>query len=127
MYASIPFLFTLMMLASFIRPTIFVLATMLVFLSGWIGISYYIRGEFLREKSKDYVSAAISMGQNKWKVMFKHILPNSLTPIITNVKLTESTTRSTIKIIVPTSTFKYSNYNKYKSAEYKIKCRLFFI
>jgi len=84
MYASIPFLFTLMMLASFIRPTIFVLATMLVILSGWIGISYYIRGEFLREKSKDYVSAAISMGQNKWKVMFKHILPNSLTPIITN-------------------------------------------
>ena len=84
MYASIPFLFTLMMLASFIRPTIFVLATMLVILSGWIGISYYIRGEFLREKSKDYVSAAISMGQSKWKVMFKHILPNALTPIITN-------------------------------------------
>ena len=84
MYASIPFLFTLMMLASFIRPTMFVLATMLVVLSGWIGISYYIRGEFLREKSKDYVSAAIAMGQSNWNVMFKHILPNALTPIITN-------------------------------------------
>ena len=61
----------------------FVLALLLVILSGWVGISYYVRGEFLREKSKDYVSAAIAMGQTRWKVMFKHILPNALTPIIT--------------------------------------------
>ena len=72
-----------MIIASFIRPTIFVLALLLVILSGWVGISYYVRGEFLREKSKDYVSAAIAMGQTRWKVMFKHILPNALTPIIT--------------------------------------------
>ena len=82
-YSSIPFLFTIMIIASFIRPTIFVLALLLVILSGWVGISYYVRGEFLREKSKDYVSAAIAMGQTRWKVMFKHILPNALTPIIT--------------------------------------------
>ena len=82
-YASIPFLFVLMMIASFIRPSIFILASLMVILSGWTGICYYIRGEFYREKSKDYVSAAIAMGQSHWNVMFKHILPNSLTPIIT--------------------------------------------
>ena len=82
-YGSIPFLFMLMILATFIKPNIYILATMYVFLSGWIGITWYIRGEFLREKSKDYVSAAVSMGQSHWKVMFKHIFPNSLTPIIT--------------------------------------------
>ena len=82
-YGSIPFLFMLMILATFIKPNIYILATMYVFLTGWIGITWYIRGEFLREKSKDYVSAAVSMGQSHWKVMFKHILPNSLTPIIT--------------------------------------------
>jgi len=84
MYSSIPFFFMIMLLSSFIRPTLFILASMLVILSGWIGISYYVRGEFLREKSKDYVSAAIAMGQSNWNVMFKHILPNALTPIITN-------------------------------------------
>ena len=42
-----------------------------------------MRAEFYREKSKDYVSAAVSMGQSHWNVMFKHILPNSLTPVIT--------------------------------------------
>ena len=42
-----------------------------------------MRAEFYREKSKDYVAAALSMGQSDFKVMFKHILPNSLVPIIT--------------------------------------------
>ena len=82
-YGSIPFLFMLMILATFIKPTVYILALMYVILTGWLGITWYIRGEFLREKSKDYVSAAVSMGQSHWKVMFKHILPNSLTPIIT--------------------------------------------
>ena len=83
LYSSIPFLFLLMILATFIKPTVYILALMYVVLTGWIGITWYIRGEFLREKSKDYVSAAVSMGQSHWNVMFKHILPNSLTPIIT--------------------------------------------
>ena len=39
--------------------------------------------EFYREKAKAYVAAALSMGQSEFKVMFKHILPNSLVPIIT--------------------------------------------
>jgi len=82
-FSAIPFLFTLMILASFMQPSVFLLATLSVFLKGWIGITYYIRGEFFREKAKDYVSAAVSMGTSPFNVMFKHILPNSLTPIIT--------------------------------------------
>ena len=82
-FYAIPFLFLMMILAQIFKPTIFILAMMYVFIVGWIGISLYIRGEFFREKSKDYVSAAISMGQSTWKIMFKHILPNALTPIIT--------------------------------------------
>ena len=82
-YASIPFLFVLMILGNFIKPNIYILASMFIVLSGWVGICWYIRGEFYREKAKDYVSAAISMGQSNIKVMFKHILPNALTPVIT--------------------------------------------
>ena len=82
-YSAFPFLYLLMILSSFLKPNIFLLGTLLVLLSGWISICYYIRGEFYREKAKDYVSAAVSMGQSNWKIMFKHILPNSLTPVIT--------------------------------------------
>ncbi len=41
-----------------------------------------MRGEFYREKSRDYVSAAVSMGAKNRTIIFKHILPNSLTPVI---------------------------------------------
>ena len=47
-----------------------------------MGITYYVRGEFYREKAKDYVGAAISMGASDAAIIFKHILPNSLTPVI---------------------------------------------
>ena len=82
-YASIPFLFMLMILGNFIKPNIYILASMYIILSGWVSTCYFTRGEFYREKAKDYVSAAISMGQSNIKVMFKHILPNALTPVIT--------------------------------------------
>ena len=82
-FSAMPFLFVMMILASFMKPNIIILATLAILLKGWIGITYYIRGEFFREKSKDYVSAAVSLGASNWQVMFKHILPNSLTPIIT--------------------------------------------
>ncbi len=82
-FSAIPFLFTLMILASFMQPSVLLLASMSVLLKGWIGITYYVRGEFFREKAKDYVSAAVSMGASPSSIMFKHILPNSLTPIIT--------------------------------------------
>ena len=82
-FSSLPFLFIIMILSGFMQPNIYILAAILVFLSGWIGISYFVRGEFYREKAKDYVSAAVSMGASNRRVMFKHILPNALTPIIT--------------------------------------------
>ena len=82
-FSAIPFLFTLIILARFMNPSVLLLASMSVLLKGWIGITYYVRGEFFREKAKDYVSAAVSMGASPSSIMFKHILPNSLTPIIT--------------------------------------------
>ena len=82
-FSAMPFLFLMMILSQILKPNIFILAMMYVFLVGWLGISWYVRGEFYREKSKDYVSAAVSIGQSTWKIMFKHILPNALTPIIT--------------------------------------------
>ena len=82
-FSALPFLFIMMILSGFMQPNLFILAGILVFLSGWIGIAYFIRGEFYREKAKDYVSAAVSMGASNKQVMFKHILPNALTPVIT--------------------------------------------
>ena len=82
-FSALPFLFLMMILGQIFKPSIMLLAFMYMFIVGWIGISWYVRGEFYREKAKDYVSAAVSMGQSTWKIIIKHILPNALTPIIT--------------------------------------------
>ena len=80
-YMATSFLYTIMIVSSIIQPNFWLLAVVLTFF-GWMGMTFYIRGEFYREKAKDYVSAAISMGASDRVVIFKHILPNALTPVI---------------------------------------------
>ncbi len=81
-WGSIPFLYTVIIISALLKPQLLGLA-LLLSVFRWVGISYYMRGEFYREKAKDYVSAAIAQGDSRRAIMFSHILPNSLTPIIT--------------------------------------------
>ena len=81
-FASIPFLYMVIIISSVLQPSFWLLVGIMSCFN-WVGMTYYIRGEFYREKAKDYVSAAISMGASKKRIMFKHILPNAITPIIT--------------------------------------------
>ncbi len=81
-WATVPFLFLVIIVASIVRPN-FILLLLLLALFTWVGITVLIRAEFYREKAKDYVAAALAIGVPRWKIMFKHILPNALVPIIT--------------------------------------------
>ncbi len=80
-WSMVPFLYTIMIISSILKPN-FALLVFMLCLFGWMGMTYYIRGEFYREKAKDYVHAAIAMGATDPSVIFKHILPNALTPVI---------------------------------------------
>ena len=80
-WAAIPFLYTVIILASIFTPS-FTLLVVILSLFGWMSITYYVRGEFYREKAKDYVAAAIATGESNFTIMLRHILPNALTPII---------------------------------------------
>jgi microcin C transport system permease protein len=86
-WSTLPFLYVIIIVSSILQPNFFLLIIILT-LFGWIGMTYYIRGEFLREKARDYVSAAVSMGASNRKIMFRHILPNSLTPLISYAPFT---------------------------------------
>jgi microcin C transport system permease protein len=92
-WSSLPFLYTVIIVSSIVVPIYipgrnlvlqpsFWLLVVILTLFDWMGITYYVRGEFYREKAKDYVGAAIAMGASEVSIMFKHILPNSLTPVI---------------------------------------------
>jgi microcin C transport system permease protein len=80
-WSTVPFLDTVIILASIFQPHFLLLAIILTAF-GWMGITYYVRGEFYREKAKDYTAAALACGEGDLAIMFRHILPNALTPII---------------------------------------------
>lgn len=80
-WENIPFLYTVIIISSILIPN-FILLVLVLSIFGWMGMATYIRGEFLREKGKDYVAAAISLGASDSQIIFKHILPNALTPMI---------------------------------------------
>lgn len=81
-WTTVPVMFLLIILVAIFNPTL----TLLVVLSsifGWMGMSYYVRAEFLKNRKMEFVEAARALGAGQRRILFKHILPNSLTPIIT--------------------------------------------
>jgi microcin C transport system permease protein len=80
-WSTLPFLYVMIIVSSILQPN-FILLVFILTAFSWMGITYYVRGEFYREKARDYVSAAVSLGAKNRTIIFKHILPNSLTPII---------------------------------------------
>ncbi|HRK04243.1 MAG TPA: ABC transporter permease subunit [Chlorobiota bacterium] len=81
-WSTLPVLFIIIIIVSLFGTSFFLLLTLLLLVS-WISIGLYVRAEFLRERSKDYVAAAVSIGVPTRKIILRHILPNSLVPIIT--------------------------------------------
>jgi microcin C transport system permease protein len=80
--STVPSFFLLIILISIFAPTLWMLIIISCVFS-WINISYYVRGEFLKNRNKEFVEAARGLGASNFSIIFKHILPNSLTPIIT--------------------------------------------
>jgi microcin C transport system permease protein len=81
-WSSIPELYLLIVFASIFEPSLLLLLVLLsVF--GWIGLSDYVRAEFLRNRSLEFVKAARALGLSNGQIIWRHVLPNSLTPIIT--------------------------------------------
>lgn len=80
-WSAIPELYLLLILASLFEPSIWILLAILS-LFGWMGLSDYVRAEFLRNRSLEYVTAARALGLSDSRIIARHVLPNSLTPVI---------------------------------------------
>jgi ABC-type microcin C transport system permease subunit YejE len=81
-WGSFPRLYILIILSSFLVPSALLLFLILN-LTAWMGIAAYIRAEFLKSRNLEYVKAAKAMGVADFEIMLRHILPNSLTPVVT--------------------------------------------
>jgi ABC-type dipeptide/oligopeptide/nickel transport system permease subunit len=97
-FMSIPSLFVILTLLAFVeKPSIFHIMLVIGLLS-WTGVARLVRGEFLRLRNLDFVNAAIALGFPTRRIIFQHILPNALGPVLVNATfgvasaiLTEST------------------------------------
>ncbi len=81
-WGSMPELYLLIIFSAVFAPSL-TLLLILLSLFGWMGLSDYVRAEFLRNRQLDYVRAARSLGVSNWHIITRHLLPNSLTPVVT--------------------------------------------
>ena len=81
-WSAMPELYLLIIFSAVFDPSIALLLVLLG-LFGWMGLSDYVRAEFLRNRQLDYVRAARALGLSNGQIIWRHVLPNSLTPVVT--------------------------------------------
>lgn len=84
---AIPYLLTVILLTVVIGPG---LATIIfaITLTGWISMARIVRGQIFQLKQQDYILAAVALGSSKKRLIFKHLIPNAIGPIVTTMTLT---------------------------------------
>jgi len=90
-WSMVPFLFVVIILRSVIPPTPgwdLLELLVIVALFSWVGMSYYMRSVTYREKAREYVAAAQVLGAGAGRIVFRHILPNTLATLVTFIPFT---------------------------------------
>ena len=81
-WSAVPFLYVMIFIGSTVGRSFAVLLFCYAIFN-WITVSYYMRAEFLRLRGYAFVEAAKCQGFSATRIIFRHILPNALTPLIT--------------------------------------------
>ena len=84
---SLPLLFVILVASKFLGSGSWVTVTMIFGLLGWGGIARLVRSQFLSLREEAFVDAARAVGVSDFRIIFRHILPNSLSPIIVSASL----------------------------------------
>lgn len=79
---AIPFLYVVIVLAALFQPSFWMLLAIMAIFQ-WISITFFMRTEMYREKTREYCLAARSYGASHLRIVFRHLLPNCLTPLVT--------------------------------------------
>ena len=83
-WSNIPTLYVIMIVASVVPPGFWTLVLIMIAFS-WTGMTWYMRTASYRENTRDYVLAARAIGASGSRIIFKHILPNSISTVVTFV------------------------------------------
>ncbi len=79
---NVPFLYVIIIIASIVIPNFMILLLIMAFF-GWIGITWVMRTMTFKEREKEYILAIRSLGASHARIIFKHIIPNTISVIVT--------------------------------------------
>ena len=80
-FEAVPTLFLLLTFVAFFGRSLY-LMMVIIGLTGWTGYARFVRAEFLRLREQDYVQAAVACGLPLRSILFRHMLPNGVAPIL---------------------------------------------
>ena len=80
-FESVPTLFLLLTFVAFFDRSLYIMMV-IIGLTSWPGYARYVRAEFLRLRQQDFVQAAIASGLPLRSILFRHILPNAVAPVL---------------------------------------------
>ena len=89
-WSNVPFLYVIMIVASVIVPSFWALVAVMV-IFGWMGMTWYMRTSTYKEKAREYVVAARALGGSNLRIVFRHILPNTVSIIVTFIPFSVAT------------------------------------
>ncbi len=81
-FICFPTFFLILTLAAFIEKRTIFHVMLLIGVVSWTGVARLVRGEFLRLREMDYVQAAVAIGVSRARIIFNHILPNAMAPVL---------------------------------------------
>ncbi|MCD4657819.1 MAG: ABC transporter permease [Planctomycetes bacterium] len=77
-----PAMYLLLTLAVLVKEANIYWIMLIIGVTRWTGPARLIRGEYLKQRTFDYVTAATALGLNSVRIMFRHVLPNAMTPLL---------------------------------------------
>ncbi len=81
-----PSFFLILAVIAFLEPSIWNIM-IIIGLTGWMGVARLVRAEFLSLREREFVLAARVIGASDFRIIFRHILPNALSPVLVNATL----------------------------------------
>jgi len=97
-WSSLPMMFLLIILSALIVVNFFSLLIIMLLFS-WIGLSQYVRGEFLRLRNFEFILASRALGASSFRIIFRHILPNASVVIIANLAFLIASSLTTLSAL----------------------------
>ena len=86
MMLSFPRLVLLIVVIALFEPNIY-LVVIVLGLTGWMGTARLVRGEVLSLREREFVQAARALGMGDWRIIFRHVIPNTIAPVIVSATL----------------------------------------